>query len=91
MDNATMQTGTGGPVTFGFNRLSLVRQLGLMVGLAATIALGFAVVLWSQEPDYRVLYNNVAYSDANEIIEQLQLNAIPYKFDSTGRNIMVPG
>lgn len=90
MDNATMQTGTGGPVTFGFNRLSLVRQLGLMVGLAATIALGFAVVLWSQEPDYRVLYNNVAYSDANEIIEQLQLNAIPYKFDSTGRNIMVP-
>lgn len=88
-----MQAGTGsggGPVTFGFNRLGLVRQLGLMVGLAATIAIGFAVVLWSQEPDYRVLYNNVAFADANEIIEQLQLNNIPYKFDSSGRAILVP-
>lgn len=85
-----MQAGAGSPVTFGFNRLGLVRQLGLMVGLAATIAIGFAVVLWSQEPDYRVLYNNVAFADANEIIEQLQLNNVPYKFDSSGRTILVP-
>ena len=77
-------------VTFGFNRLSLVRQLGLMIGLAATIAIGFAVVLWSQEPDYRSLYNNVSYADANEIVDQLQLFNIPYKFDSTGRSILVP-
>ncbi|BBB25170.1 flagellar basal-body MS-ring/collar protein FliF [Amphritea japonica] len=89
MENATVQTGTGGPVAFGFNRLGLVRQLGLMVGLAATIAIGFAVVLWSQEPDYRVLYNNVSYADANQIVEQLQLNGIPYKFDSSGHNILV--
>ena len=84
-----MQSGSGGSVAFGFNRLGLVRQLGLMVGLAATIAIGFAVVLWSQEPDYRVLYNNVSYADANQIVEQLQLNGIPYKFDSTGHNILV--
>ena len=89
MDNATAQTGPGGPVAFGFNRLGFVRQLGLMVGLAATIAIGFAVVLWSQEPDYRVLYNNVSYADANQIVDQLQLNGIPYKFDSSGRNILV--
>ncbi|GGK72839.1 flagellar basal-body MS-ring/collar protein FliF [Amphritea balenae] len=90
MENATAQAGTGGPVTFGFNRLGLVRQLGLMIGLAATIAIGFAVVLWSQEPDYRVLYNNVSYADANQIVEQLQLNNIPYKFDASGRNVLVP-
>ncbi|RTE66850.1 flagellar basal body M-ring protein FliF [Amphritea opalescens] len=89
MENAAVQTATGGSVAFGFNRLGLVRQLGLMVGLAATIAIGFAVVLWSQEPDYRVLYNDISYADANPIIEQLQLNGIPYKFDSTGHNILV--
>lgn len=89
MENAAVQTATGGSVAFGFNRLGLVRQLGLMVGLAATIAIGFAVVLWSQEPDYRVLYNNISYADANPVVEQLQLNGIPYKFDSTGRNILV--
>ncbi len=85
-----MAAGGSKGVTFGYNRLSLVRQLGLMIGLAATIAIGFAVVLWSQEPDYRVLYNNVAYADANEIVDQLQLFGIPYKFDSSGRSILVP-
>ncbi|MET4024966.1 hypothetical protein ABIE59_000477 [Marinobacter sp. MBR-99] len=34
----------------GFNRLNLLRQVGLMVGLAASVALGVAVVLWAQEP-----------------------------------------
>ena len=85
-----MAAGGSKGVTFGYNRLSLVRQLGLMIGLAATIAIGFAVVLWSQEPDYRVLYSNVAYADANEIVDQLQLFSIPYKFDASGRSILVP-
>ncbi|MFW5824984.1 MAG: flagellar basal body M-ring protein FliF, partial [Marinobacter sp.] len=38
---------------FGFNRLTLLRQIGLMVGLAASVALGVAVVLWAQEPNYQ--------------------------------------
>lgn len=33
--------------------MSVLRQLGLLVGLAASVAIGFAVVLWSQQPDYR--------------------------------------
>ena len=37
----------------GFNRLNLLRQVGLMVGLAASVALGVAVVLWAQEPNYQ--------------------------------------
>ena len=34
----------------GFQGLPALRQLGLMVGLAASVALGVAVVLWSQQP-----------------------------------------
>lgn len=74
----------------GFNGLGILRQLGLMVGLAASVAIGFAVVLWSQQPEYRVLYTNLAFSDANEVIEQLRLNNIPYRFDADGRAILVP-
>lgn len=74
----------------GFNSLGILRQLGLMVGLAASVAIGFAVVLWSQQPDYRVLYANLSFSDANEVIEQLRLNKIPYRFDADGRAILVP-
>jgi flagellar M-ring protein FliF len=74
----------------GFNSLGILRQLGLMVGLAASIAIGFAVVLWSQKPDYRVLFSNLSFSDANEVIEQLRLYNMPYKFDADGRAILVP-
>jgi flagellar M-ring protein FliF len=91
MADGITATGLGkGNSLLGFNRLSIVRQIGLMVGLAASVAIGFAVVLWSQTPDYRVLFSNLGYSDANEVIEQLKLYNIPYKFDSDGRAILVP-
>lgn len=80
---------TGSPM-LGFNKLSIVRQIGLMVGLAASVAIGFAVVLWSQKPDQRVLFSNLTFSDANQIIEQLRLYNVPYTFDADGRAIMVP-
>ncbi|WP_297308593.1 flagellar basal-body MS-ring/collar protein FliF [Neptuniibacter sp.] len=74
----------------GFNKLSIVRQIGLMVGLAASVAIGFAVVLWSQKPEQRVLFSNLAFSDANQIIEQLRLYNVPHTFDADGRAILVP-
>ncbi|WP_434025542.1 flagellar basal-body MS-ring/collar protein FliF [Neptuniibacter halophilus] len=80
---------TGNPM-LGFNKLSIVRQIGLMVGLAASVAIGFAVVLWSQKPDQRVLFSNLNFADANQIIEQLRLYNVPYTFDADGRAILVP-
>lgn len=38
--------------------MSMLRQIGLLVGLAASVAIGFAVVLWSQQPDWRPLQAN---------------------------------
>ena len=48
----------------GFQRLPALRQLGLMIGLAASVALGVAVVLWSQKPSYTLLYGNLSSKDA---------------------------
>jgi flagellar M-ring protein FliF len=92
MDNNTMalQTNTGGGLMSGFNKLTIVRQFGLMVGLAASIAIGFSVVLWSKSPDYRVLFSNLEFVDANQVIEQLRLYNIPYKFEGDGRAVLVP-
>lgn len=90
MDNSAAQASTKGSLMSGFNSLGILRQLGLMVGLAASIAIGFAVVLWSQKPDYRVLFSNLNFADANEVIEQLRLFNVPYKFDADGRAILVP-
>ncbi|WP_293264112.1 flagellar basal-body MS-ring/collar protein FliF [Neptunomonas sp.] len=85
-----LQTNTGGGLMSGFNKLTILRQFGLMVGLAASIAIGFSVVLWSKSPDYRVLFSNLEFVDANEVIEQLRLYNIPYKFEGDGRAVLVP-
>jgi len=75
----------------GFNGLSLLRQLGLMVGLAASVAIGFAIVQWSQDPGYRMLYSNLSEQDSADIANSLQSAAIPYKVDSNTGAILVGG
>ncbi len=89
---ATTTSAFGGPqtgVVAGFNRLGILRQIGLMVGLAASVAIGFSVVLWSQEPDYRPLMNDLNSQDASQIIDTLQANEIPYKIDASSGALLV--
>ncbi len=92
VDNAPATTGSlggGFGAAAGFNRLGIFRQIGLMVGLAASVAIGFAVVLWSQESDYRPLLGNLNNLDANEIINTLQQNQIPYRIDNSSGALLV--
>lgn len=65
----------------GFNNLNLIRQAGLMVGLAASVAIGFAVVLWTQGEDYRPLYGSLDRLDSSEVTQILEHNDIPFKVD----------
>ena len=74
----------------GFTHLPLLRQLGLLIGLAASVALGVAVVMWGQEPNYRVLYSSLSDKDSGQIIDALQKNNIPYKVDQGSGAIQVP-
>lgn len=73
----------------GFNKLTLMRQLGLMVGLAASVALGLAVVLWSQEPNYQPLLSNLNNMDAEEITNILLQNDIDFKVDHKSGVVLV--
>ncbi len=74
----------------GFNNLGWLRQIGLMVGLAASVAIGVAAVLWSQTPDYRLLYSNLSTQDATEIAQALQQATIPYQLSADESAVMVP-
>lgn len=73
-----------------FASLSIPRQIGLLVGLAASIALGLAVVLWSREPDYAPLYTQVSPRDSTEIITALERYNISFKMDQNTGTILVP-
>lgn len=74
----------------GFSRLPALRQLGLMIGLAASVAIGVAVVLWSQEPTYSLLYGELSKKDSSEVLDALQQAQIPYKVEAGSGMVMVP-
>jgi flagellar M-ring protein FliF len=68
----------------------ILRQIAVMVGIAASVAIGVAVVLWSWSPSYSVLFGNLAQKDAMEIAQALQQAGIDYKVDQESGVIMVP-
>jgi flagellar M-ring protein FliF len=63
--------------------------MGVVVALAATIALIVAAVLWSRTPDYRVLFSGLSERDAGTVVGTLQTMNVPYKTEAGGA-IMVP-
>ncbi|GLZ85922.1 flagellar M-ring protein [Metapseudomonas resinovorans] len=71
------------------SQMSMLRQVGLLVGLAASVAIGFAVVLWSQQPDYRPLYGSLSGMDANQVVEALGAADIPYKIEPNSGALLV--
>jgi len=52
-----------------------------MIGLAASVALGLALVLWLQEPNYQPLMNNIKAQDLEEVTRILNLNDVAFKVD----------
>lgn len=78
------------PLLAGFNRLNLLRQAGLMLGLSASIALGFAVVLWSQREPMQPLYPSMQGYNVNELIEVLDASQQSYELDPTSGVVLVP-
>ena len=71
------------------SQLPVLRQLGLMVGLAASIALGVGIIFWAQEPVYKPLYGNLSEMDASQVINQLEQSNTPFKYDAASGVISV--
>jgi flagellar M-ring protein FliF len=70
--------------------IPLQQKFGLMVALAAVVALLVGGWLWGQTPDYRVLYANLSDRDGGAIISSLQQMNVPYKFAEGGGALLVP-
>ncbi len=71
-----------------------VSQMGnkllLLAGAAAVIAVMAVFWLWSQQPDYRVLFSNYSDKDGGAIVAALEKMNVPYKFSDSGTAILVP-
>ncbi|APZ43002.1 flagellar basal-body MS-ring/collar protein FliF [Acidihalobacter ferrooxydans] len=73
-----------------FSKLPMLRQFGLLAGLAASVALGTAIVLWSQQPNYDLLFGGLSSKDAEQVTSALRRASIPYRVDPGTGAILVP-
>ncbi|KZC39689.1 MULTISPECIES: flagellar basal-body MS-ring/collar protein FliF [Rhodanobacter] len=92
-DNAVATTANNGTRLDPFKQIArnpATRQLVLLVAVAAAVALGVAVVLWSRGPNYGLLYAGLEQKDASAITQELQANNTPYRLSSDGSSIMAP-
>ncbi len=72
------------------NALPTKSILTLLIGVAALVALIAASFMWTQQPDYRVLFANVSDKDGGAIVAQLSQMNIAHKYSEGGGAIMVP-
>lgn len=82
--------GTLSPKLLGMAQAPGGRKFLLMLGVAAVIAIMSGVWMWSQQPDYRVLFSNYNDRDGGAIVASLQQMNVPYKFAEGGGAILVP-
>jgi flagellar M-ring protein FliF len=73
-----------------WKQLGLNQRVSLLVA-AVAVAGGIAgVVIWSQRPDYQLLYARMGEKDAAGVISHLQTLNIPHQLTAGGTGVMVP-
>ncbi len=73
-----------------FANNAMARQLLMMVGIAASVAIGGYMVMWSQGQDFRRLYAGLEPDRANAVVESLQSMGIEHRLESMSGDVMVP-
>jgi flagellar M-ring protein FliF len=74
-----------------YSRLpAALKPLLLLVGIAAAVAAGVMVVLWSRGPSYSLLYANLSGEDQAQVAQALEAAGIPYRLESGSSGMSVP-
>jgi flagellar M-ring protein FliF len=68
----------------------ILKQVMFLVAIAASIALGGYVFMWSQTPNYQVLFPDMQAKESSEVIAILQQSNINYKLDPVSGVLLVP-
>jgi len=70
-------------------RIPAVRQIVLLVGVAAAVAAGFAVVLWAQTPPFTTLYADMPSDEVADVTDALRSAGIEFRLDSRTGDVLV--
>ena len=64
--------------------LPALKQVGLLAGVAAAVAAAIWLVLWSQGPNYSVLYGQLSERESGQVMDALTAAGIEYKLSPSG-------
>ena len=67
-----------------------LKPILLLIGIAAAVAAGVTVVLWTRGPSYSLLFANIAAEDQSQIAQALDAAQIPYRIQPGSNNVEVP-
>ncbi|MBE0494520.1 MAG: flagellar M-ring protein FliF [Thiomicrospira sp.] len=70
--------------------LPVARQVGIIIGLSASIALAIGILIWSQSTSYTLLFGSMEPTELNEVVQLLDAQKVKYELDSRTGSIMVP-
>ena len=68
----------------------IMKQLAFLLAIAASIALGGYVLMWSMSPNYQVLFSGMQAKEASEVVGILQSSGVKYKLDPSTGQLLVP-
>ncbi|MBL8200124.1 MAG: flagellar M-ring protein FliF [Chromatiales bacterium] len=71
-------------------RMPGMRQLLVLIGLAASISMGVTAAFWMQDPGYTVLFGNISDKESSAVINVLSSASIPYQLDEKTGAVKVP-
>lgn len=66
-----------------------VRHFSKLIGLAAAVAIGMVVVMWSAEPNYAPLFSNMSGKDAAQVADSLMSRDIEFRIDAASGALLV--
>ncbi|MDE1924160.1 MAG: flagellar M-ring protein FliF, partial [Gammaproteobacteria bacterium] len=66
-----------------------LKQVALLAGVAVAVAAAIWLVLWSQGPNYTVLYGQLSERESGQVMDALTASGIQFKLNPAGA-IMVP-
>jgi len=73
-----------------FFQTTMGKRVAIGGGIALILALMIAVWMWSQAPEYRVLFSNYSDRDGGAITASLDQMGVQYRFSEGGNAILVP-
>jgi flagellar M-ring protein FliF len=74
-----------------FGHLSASQKASLGGLTLLTVGAIVALLLWANRPQYTILFTDLSGTDASKIRDALKDDKVPYKLESGGSTILVPG